>query len=61
MSLTVVQSEPKAMLPEAEPEPEPEPEPGASTDGVLLLLQATDNVIAKRKALPISKSYQRSS
>src|SRR5580698_6410661 len=56
ISLTVVQSEPNAAL----PEPEPEPEPAASGDGVLLLLQPTDNANAKNKTLPISKSYQRS-
>jgi hypothetical protein len=43
VSLTVVQSEPNAAL----PEPEPEPEPAASGDGVLLLLQATNNATKK--------------
>jgi hypothetical protein len=55
MSLTVVHDDPK---PRPSFEPEPDPDPFASTDGVLLLLQATDNAIAKRKAFPISKSYQ---
>jgi hypothetical protein len=57
MSLTVVQSEPNAAL----PEPLPEPDPAASTDGVLLLLHATDNASENSKSLPITKSYQRSS
>ena len=59
VSLTVVQSEPKAALPWSLPDPDPGASCcvlGASTVGELLLPQATTIELANRKALDMNES-----